>query len=145
MGIEKKLKNKPSSNEMKKIFGIICLLGATSAGLLKNEVNPTTLASCDIFKNDTQRAALLQNFSDNRIDKNGDGSLSAWELSDSIFDYGYCYGDYTETGREHCELNYRTRKYDQDKNDEISGQELCGFWKAMVVDKADEVLEDIRN
>merc|ERR1711893_311497 len=92
MGIEKKLKNKPSSNEMKKIFGIICLLGATSAGLLKNEVNPTTLASCDIFKNDTQRAALIQNFSDNHIDQNGDGSLSAREFSDSVvFDnFGYC-------------------------------------------------------
>jgi len=91
------------------------------------------LASCNLFKNDTQRAVLIQKFT-NKVDKNGDGSLSAKELS--VFGpnlFSKCYDNYMyqETGREYCYLIYEARKSDQDKNNQIYGQEMCAFWKAV--------------
>ena len=121
---------------MKKLFGIICLLGVTSAGPLTNKIDPIPFASCDIFKNDTQRAVLLQDLSI-KFDKNGDGSLSAKEFDalDSL--HSKCYDNYQNTGKEYCKWKSTVRYYDQDQNNEISGQEICGFWK-FIADDFDE-------
>ena len=109
---------------------------------------PLGLASCDTFKNDTKRVALLQDFSD-KIDKNGDGSLSAKELTILPYaqyyprKYGFCFDNYAETGWEYCKLGYGARRYDQDRNNEIFGEELCDFWKA-VMDDFDQKFNYIR-
>ena len=104
-----------------------------------------TLASCDTFKNDTQRATLIQEISD-KADKNNDGYLSAKELT--VFDFAYlnldnrystCYDNYRNTGWEYCKLYSHVRQYDLDENHEISGDEMCGFWKFVVDDIKEEV------
>ena len=75
---------------------------------------------------------MIQVFSD-KIDKNGDRSLSAKELSVLPFEtYSYCYDNYRKTGWEYCKLAYGAWDYDQDENNEIFGVEMCDFWKDLV-------------
>ena len=118
---------------MKTTFGIFWMLGAASAGPLINESNSIPLegglAACDTFKNETQLAVFFQNWS-NKLDTNGDGSLSAMEFDKAyVTPFTKCYDNYQKTGTDYCEFRNNATNYDHDKNNEISGQEMCGFWK----------------
>ena len=77
---------------MRPVFGIFCLLGATSAGVLNNEDNLDEILSevrgnysCDIPGISTERVLLYRDFFEKKVDENGDGDFSVEELKRLYF------------------------------------------------------------